>query len=108
MGMSRRRPESSPQTRAVLRALRDDPSWSYGYDISRLTGLKSGTLYPMLARLAERGLLEAIWEQPTAEGRPPRHLYRLTDTGADLARSLHAESTVQRTFGVSRAGLGEI
>jgi DNA-binding PadR family transcriptional regulator len=106
--VSRRRPESSPQTRSVLRALHDEPGWSYGYDISRLTGIKSGTLYPMLSRLAERGLLEATWEQPTAEGRPPRHLYRLTDAGADLARSLRAESVAPRRFGASPAGLGEV
>jgi hypothetical protein len=71
--VSVRRRESSRQTRAVLFALRHQPGWSYGYDISRMTGLKSGTLYPMLARLAERGLLEAAWEkEPPPVARWPR------------------------------------
>jgi PadR family transcriptional regulator PadR len=106
--MSHRRPESSPQTRAVLHALLDQPEWSYGYDISRLTGLKSGTLYPMLARLAERGLLEATWEQSRVEGRPPRHLYRLSAAGAALAQSLRSGSVPSRRFGVRPAGIAEI
>ena len=89
--MSSRRPESSPQTRAVLRALRDQPGWSHGYDLSRATGLKSGTLYPMLARLADRGMLEAAWEEDPPPGRPPRHLYRLSAAGGELARTLTPE-----------------
>ena len=105
--MSRRRPESSPQTRDVLRALQDEPDWSYGYDISRLTGVKSGTLYPMLARLAERGLLEATWEQPSAEGRPARHLYRVTAAGRDLARSLPREWVSPRRVGLIRPDIKE-
>src|SRR5215470_16544538 len=76
----------SPQTLRVLDAFLDDPKeWKYGYDISRTTGLKSGTLYPILMRLAERELLEASWE--TAEiGKPPRHMYRFTPNGLRLAR----------------------
>ncbi|RGP41080.1 hypothetical protein BPTFM16_01376 [Altererythrobacter insulae] len=46
-----------------------------------MTGLKSGTLYPILARCAERGLLESQWLEPSEQGRPPRHAYRITATG---------------------------
>lgn len=71
----------SPQTRTLLEALLDGPKdWHYGYDLSRLTGLKSGTLYPILMRLAERKWLETRWEAPEP-GKPPRHLYRLTPNG---------------------------
>src|SRR5436309_1613293 len=43
----------SPQTLSVLEALLEEPAaWRYGYDLSRETGLKSGTLYPVLMRLA--------------------------------------------------------
>jgi PadR family transcriptional regulator PadR len=76
----------SPQTLLVLDDFLQKPrEWSYGYDISRNTGLKSGTLYPILMRLAERELLETSWETAEA-GRPPRHLYRLTLDGLQLAR----------------------
>jgi len=76
----------SPQTLRVLDAFLEDPKeWKYGYDISKTTGLKSGTLYPILMRLAERKLLEASWE--TAElGKPPRHMYRFTPDGLREAR----------------------
>jgi PadR family transcriptional regulator, regulatory protein PadR len=76
----------SPQTVLVLTEFLQDPSdWKYGYDISRDTGLKSGTLYPILMRLAERALLETRWET-TEAGKPPRHMYRLTSSGLQLAR----------------------
>jgi PadR family transcriptional regulator, regulatory protein PadR len=76
----------SPQTLQVLDAFLQAPKdWKYGYDISRNSGLKSGTLYPILMRLAERKLLETSWE--TAEvGKPPRHLYRFTPDGLRFAR----------------------
>jgi DNA-binding PadR family transcriptional regulator len=82
-----RAPNISRQTRGVLAALLAQPqAWRYGYDLSKETGLKSGTLYPLLIRLSDQGLLEAEWRQPLQPGRPPRHAYRLTDKGAALAR----------------------
>lgn len=76
------------QTVKVLDEFLSNPkAWRYGYDISRNTELKSGTLYPILVRLAEHGWLETRWE--TAElGRPPRHMYRLTGNGMRTAREL--------------------
>lgn len=59
--------------------------WHYGYDLGRRAGLKSGTLYPILVRLAERGWLETRWTHPERPGRPPRHIYRLTALGAEGA-----------------------
>jgi len=67
---------------SVLAALCAEPSaWQHGYAIARDTGLKSGTLYPILIRLADRGLMEARWEDEQPAGRPRRHLYRLTPEG---------------------------
>jgi DNA-binding PadR family transcriptional regulator len=66
--------------------MRDPGAWRHGYDIARETGLHSGTLYPVLSRLAERGMMEARWDDDVEPGRPRRHLYRLTAEGAQLAR----------------------
>ncbi|GGH07430.1 PadR family transcriptional regulator [Silvibacterium dinghuense] len=86
----------TPQTALVLRELLRSPrAWSYGYDISRETGLKSGTLYPLLIRLAEQQLLETRWEA-AENGRPPRHMYRLTANGVRAARDW-AEDTMTLT-----------
>lgn len=75
----------SPQTGLVLTQFLQAPKdWQYGYDISRNTELKSGTLYPLLMRLADRGLLETRWEI-TEQGKPPRHMYRLTSDGLQYA-----------------------
>ncbi len=76
----------SPQTLAVVATLAAEPArWRHGYAIARDTGLKSGSLYPILIRLADRGLLESCWEDEQPAGRPRRHLYRLTPDG--LARA---------------------
>ena len=76
------RSEFSTQTLAVLAALSDQPSqWQHGYALAKQTGLKSGTLYPILIRLADRGLVEACWQEEPVPGRPRRHLYRLTPDG---------------------------
>src|SRR6516164_7832169 len=76
----------SAQTLAVLAELCATPSrWRHGYGIARDTGLKSGTLYPILIRLADRGMVEACWEDAQPVGRPQRHLYRLTPEGLAAA-----------------------
>ena len=97
----------SRQAIDVLGALvRRGDAWSYGYDIARETELKSGSLYPILARLADQGLLEARWEQEVGLGRPPRHLYRLTSAGRAALRELdpapRARATVPKTAGEIR------
>jgi PadR family transcriptional regulator PadR len=78
----RSRSELSAQTLSVLSALCEEPSqWRHGYALAGQTGLKSGTLYPILIRLADRGLVEACWQEEPTPGRPRRHLYRLTAAG---------------------------
>ena len=79
-----RRP--SAQTMTVLQALAENPDrWRYGYDLCTHLGLKAGSMYPILIRLADRGLLETSWEAERVPGRPARHLYRLTAAGREYA-----------------------
>jgi PadR family transcriptional regulator PadR len=60
----------------------------YGYDLMKAAKLPSGTLYPMLARLQQDGLVDSEWEaqREDAGGRPPRRYYRLTAEGLRVAR----------------------
>jgi PadR family transcriptional regulator PadR len=96
----------SPQAISVLRALAAAPErWRYGYDLGAETGLKAGSLYPILIRLADRGLLDAMWEEGAPSGRPPRHLYRLTQQGRELAAATAAGTApVARPQRRARAG----
>jgi DNA-binding PadR family transcriptional regulator len=55
-------------------------------------GLKAGSLYPILIRLRDRGFLDATWETDPPQGRPARHLYRLTAAGAELAAEVGVEA----------------
>ncbi len=55
---------------SVLAALCDEPSeWRHGYALAGQAGLKSGMLYPDLIRLADRGLVEACWQDEPHPGR---------------------------------------
>jgi DNA-binding PadR family transcriptional regulator len=66
--------------------------WLHGYELSKISGLKSGTLYPLLIRLHERGHLEAQWVDSDQPGRPVRHIYRLSPQGLAFARDLELKT----------------
>jgi len=83
------------QVQLVLHALLADPSaeW-YGLQLCAETGLPSGTIYPIVARLERLGWVESSWEDPVrhvAEGRPRRRYYRITGEGA-----VHAPEALSR------------
>jgi PadR family transcriptional regulator PadR len=69
----------------LLRLLQERPG--YGYELvteiaRRSEGeleVKEGTLYPLLYRLEEQGLVETVWETP--ERGAPRKYYRITAAG---------------------------
>jgi DNA-binding PadR family transcriptional regulator len=87
----------STQTKSILSAFLERASqWRYGYDLSRETDLKAGTLYPILMRLSDAMWLEARWEEPSSPGRPPRHMYRLTQVGRSWARTVTASTVTAR------------
>ena len=91
-----RRP--SAQTLAILLALAEDPSrWRHGYDLCAELDVQAGSMYPILIRLADRGLLETSWETERAPGRPARHLYRLTGAGRAYATSAAPTRTARRS-----------
>lgn len=95
----------SDQTRRLLAALLEQRAqWLHGYDLSEQTELPSGTLYPILMRLNDRGIVESKWEPSPHQGRPPRKLYRLTAEGLAYAKE-HSRSgrAKWRPFSPSRA-----
>ena len=70
-------------TAFVVQAL--DAGLRHGFDIAAATGLRGGTVYPILRRLERAGLIEGRWEEPAvgrAEGRPARRYYRLRPAAA--------------------------
>ena len=79
----------------LLKALSVRPQeWRHGYDLMKETGLFSGTLYPLLMRMTEQGLVEAEWREPAQPGRPARHAYRLTSAGLALAEAADRDERV--------------
>jgi len=84
----------TPATAKVLKELLDDiQNRHYGREIMRATGLKSGSLYPILARLERQGVIKAEQEEidPAEADRPARRYYKITGEGARAARLALAE-----------------
>ena len=88
-------------TALVLLGLRE--GLGYGFDIIDATGLRSGTVYPILRRLEDAGLVSSRWERaPRArqEGRPPRRYYELTGAGSEAVReALERYPRIASVFG---------
>jgi DNA-binding PadR family transcriptional regulator len=84
-------------THATLKVLRVFMNGSTrgiaGSDIWKETGMLSGSLYPILARLEKAGWLESWWEDidPKEAGRPRKRLYRLTGAGQREAMAAFSE-----------------
>lgn len=69
----------------VLQAL--DRGYRYGFDILEATGLRSGTVYPLLRRFETAKLVRSKWEPVTVartSNRPPRKYYELTSHSEPL------------------------
>jgi len=84
MTRSRKPSLSTQKILSVLMGTGDE--LHYGYALMKATGLKSGTIYPILMRLKERGYLKAEWTASASPGRPPRQHYELTSLGKAYAR----------------------
>lgn len=96
-------PRMTIPTQLVLRAMLAEPTKEmYGLEICEVSGLASGTIHPILARLEGLGWAESRWEdlKPEDEGRPRRRYYRLTQDGAERARIALAEATTS-TAGIA-------
>jgi DNA-binding PadR family transcriptional regulator len=92
-----RRPHTSRQAIVLFHALLERPEdWRHGYELLEETGLKSGTLYPLLMRLHDDDLLESEWRPPVAPARAPRHAYRLSLKGRAFADALISEAASMR------------
>lgn len=77
----------------VLAVLSQLHTNQYGYSlIQQLSGkgfdIEEGTLYPLLRRLEEQGLLQSEWE--VTESRP-RKYYQISENGREILRILSAE-----------------
>jgi DNA-binding PadR family transcriptional regulator len=76
----------------TLRVLAGGPR--HGYEIKksveRILGgrsINNNVLYPALRRFEEQGAIERVAAEADP-GRPPRNVYRLTDTGHDLLQAM--------------------
>ncbi len=101
--MSRKANNNVRLTGPALRMLKifiEHPTKEFsGAEIAKVTGIGSGTLYPLLARFEQERWLTSRWEKidPSEEKRPRRHFYKITGHGQNCARQALEE--LQTTFG---------
>lgn len=78
----------------------------YGLELGARTGLASGTIHPVLARLEGAGWVESEWEEidPSSAGRPRRRFYRLTAAGLEQAGAALADVAARRERLARRLG----
>ena len=89
----------------VLEALMGPDDELYGLRIAQNAGRRTGSVYPILARLEEAGWVESFWEREERGDRGPRRrFYRFSPDGLDAARALLAErrGAVRQRSGVAR------
>lgn len=74
----------------VLRVLlaAAEPVW--GLRIVKATGLKAGSVYPILSRLEDGNWITGEWEAEGQRSGPRRRLYRLTEEGEREAAAIVA------------------
>ena len=87
-------PRLTHQSLKVLQVFLESPRGAYsGADIRRKTRLFSGTLYPILLRFEEAGILKSSWENadPRQLGRPRKRLYKITGHGIKVANEAFRE-----------------
>src|SRR5260370_33033969 len=79
----------TPKMATIVKVFLEDPDQPrYGFELMKLTGMASGSLYPMLARLEAAGWLARGRADidPRAAGRPARTNYMITRAAASTAR----------------------
>jgi PadR family transcriptional regulator, regulatory protein PadR len=92
-------------TQAVLRTLIEDPTAEcYGLELSAATGLPSGTVHPILARLEKLEWVDSAWENvdPQKTQRPRRRYYRINELGLSRARVALADAYARRSRTMNR------
>jgi PadR family transcriptional regulator PadR len=98
--MTRRREPSRQALRVLNVVAETSVTGATGADVHRATGLPSGTIYPVLARLERDGLLKSWWEEvdPSEAGRPRKRFYRATALGLQTLRDAVAELRAGRAL----------
>ena len=87
----------TPATLDVMAVLVWSAEDQHGFAIAKATGRPTGSVYVILSRLEEAGMVDSYWESANLqnEGRPRRRFYRLNPDGLGAAREILAERNRQ-------------
>jgi PadR family transcriptional regulator, regulatory protein PadR len=87
----------TPALLDVLAVLVWSPEDLHGFVLAKAAGRPSGSVYVILNRLEEAGMVDSYWEaaDQQGEGRPRRRFYHLNPDGLGAARQILAERNRQ-------------
>jgi PadR family transcriptional regulator, regulatory protein PadR len=91
----------------AIALMNDQAGRHWGYELTKLSKVRSGALYPILGRMHSEGWLTDGWEDEAETGgkRPPRRYYELTDKGRRELGALLADARTDARFGALPWGM---
>lgn len=95
----------SPNAAQIIATFLASPAGRfYGYELLQETGMKSGSLYPVLGRFEDLGWIHGEMQESPG-GRPPRRVYRLDPNGAAAAQAALDRFLAQKQLNLSDLGI---
>jgi PadR family transcriptional regulator, regulatory protein PadR len=90
---------TGPTERVLGAFLQAPDEGTYGYALVKASGMSSGAVYSILARLEDAGWIESKWEEPDHEHEqwPRRRRYQLTTDGLERAAAILPQMHRERT-----------
>ncbi|MFJ2621281.1 PadR family transcriptional regulator [Glutamicibacter sp. NPDC087344] len=76
----------TPATAAVIGVLMESPDAIWGLQVVKATGLKTGTVYPILERLEDAGWITSEWDTDLTRKGPRRRYFKLDAAAVPYAQ----------------------
>lgn len=76
----------TPATAAVVGVLLESSNAIWGLQVVKATGLKTGTVYPILERLERAGWITSEWDTDLTRKGPRRRYFKLEADAVPLAQ----------------------
>ena len=64
----------------------EEKGGSHGYEIWKITGISTTTLYKLLPMLEDAGLIVRTGQQPSTQSNIPKNPFELTESGRKFAQ----------------------
>ena len=91
----------TPATAAVVSALMESSESIWGLQIVKMTGLKTGTVYPILERLEDAGWITSQWDTDLTRKGPRRRYFKLETEAVPRAQEYISAQRPKASMGTA-------